>query len=235
MVALGACQVDISVEVQAAAAGSGRVRVSVVLDREAAAEVPDLATELRVDDLVKAGWVLEGPAPLEGKAGSVRVAISRPFTSPAGAAQVIEELGAAGGPFSSLRLTRRSGFWKTRTELKGQVDLSAGLGAFGDPGLTAKLGANLGLDAGAIQQELGRPLGEAVTVELVGRLPGRVAANASSARGGARVWPVILNSRTAVSASSEAWNTSRVVGAGFGAASGLALIAVLVRRRRQRR
>ena len=232
MLVLGACQAGLSVEVDAAASGSGQVRAAVTLDADAAARVPDLARQLRVEDLERAGWRVDGPTPVRG--GGVTLRASKPFASPAGAARAIAELSGSGGPFSSLRLTRRRGLWRTTTVLRGTVDLSAGLGAFGDPKLAATLGGpNLGLDPAAVERDLGRPLAEAVTVELVARLPGQVSSNAPRAGGSAAVWPAVLGRRAAVAATSRAWNVRVVAATALAVAAGLALVGVLVRRRLQ--
>ncbi len=231
LIALGACRADLSVEVEATAGGRGHIRAVLTLDKEAAAQVPDLAQQLRVEDLERAGWDIDGPGPTDG--GGVTLRVSKPFSSPTGAARAIEELSGAGGPFSTLRLTRERGLWKTKTALRGTVDLTAGLGAFGDDALTATLGApNLGLDPAAVERELGKPLPEAVRVELIGRLPGTVRSNAPSSRDGAGVWPVVLGATSAVTASSEVWNVLTLAFAGLAAVSGLALLVVLVRRSR---
>lgn len=231
VVALGACRADLSVEMASSARGDGQVRATVTLDEEAAAQVPDLAQQLRVDDLEAAGWVVDGPSPAAG--GGVTLRVSRRFSSPAGAARAIEDLSGAGGPFSSLRLTREQGMWKTRTALVGTVDLGAGLGAFGDAALAERLGApNLGLDPAAVERELGTPLAEALRVEFVGRLPGTTTSNAPSSRGDAGVWPVALGAAVAVSASSQTWNVMRLGFAGVALAALLGLLVVLVRRSR---
>lgn len=230
---LGACRADLSVTVDATAGGGGHVRAVVTLDSEAAAQVPDLARQLRVDDLEQAGWEVEGPVPVVGRPGGVTLRASKFFTSPAGATRALEELSGDGGPFSKLHLTRQVGLWKTRTALRGTVDLRAGLGAFGDPALAEKLGSpNLGLDPAAVERELGTPLAEALRVELVGRLPGTTTSNAPSSRAGAGVWPVGLGAAVAVSASSEAWNVVRLGSAGVALMAFLALLVVLVRRSR---
>ncbi|MGI8684689.1 MAG: hypothetical protein ACR2MO_06315 [Acidimicrobiales bacterium] len=230
---LTGCRADLSVEIEGTARGAGHVRATVTLDKEAAAQVPDLAQQLRVDDLEAAGWTVDGPSPAPGEAGGVTLRVTKPFTTPEGAARAIEELSGAGGPFSTLRLTRERGFWKTKTSLTGTVDLTAGLGAFGDAALTETLGApNLGLDPAAVERELGKPLAEAVHVELIGRLPGTVTSNAPSSRDGAGAWPVVLGATSAVTSSSEAWNVLTLAFAGLAAVSGLALLVVLVRRSR---
>lgn len=231
VVALGACRADLSVEVEAAAGGGGNVRATLTLDNDAASQVPDLAQQLRVRDLERAGWEINGPAPTKG--GGVTLRVSKSFSSPAGAARAVEELSGAGGPFSTLRLTREGGLWKTKTALRGTVDLTAGLGAFGDPGLAEKLGSpNLGLDPAVVERELGKPLAEAVQVEVVGRLPGTVKSNAPATRAGAAVWPVTLGGSASLSASSEVWNVVSLGFGGLAVASALALLVVLARRSR---
>lgn len=233
VLALGACTVDLSVELGVSAAGAGQVQATVTLDKDAAGQVTDLAGQLRVEDLEQAGWEVDGPRPAIGATGGATLRVSKRFASPAGAARAIEELSGADGPFSTLRLTRTRTLWKTKTVLVGKVDLSAGLGAFGDKTLDEKLGApGLGLDPVALERELGKPLARAVVVRLVGRLPGRTSSNAPAVRAGAPVWPVALGAATAVSASSEAWNVVSLAWLGLALVSALVLLVVLVRRSR---
>jgi hypothetical protein len=223
---LAGCRVDVSVEVETAAEGGGRVQATVTLDGEAAAQVPDLAEQLRVGDLRAAGWTVEGPSPAPG--GGVTVLASKPFATSDGAARVLRELG---GGFGGLRLRVDRGFWKTTSELAGAVDLSSGLAAFGDEELAGLLGnPTLGLDPAAVERELGRPLGDVVTVELVGDLAGAVDADAPATRAGAPVWTVPLGSAVAVRASAEQWNVLRLSVAGLSFVSGISLLVVLLRR-----
>lgn len=222
---------DVAVDVRATTTGGGHVRATVTLDEAAAAEVSDLAGELRIDDLERAGWKIEGPTTAAGSGLTVRA--TKGFTSAAGAARAMEELSGSGGPFRSLVLTRQRTFWKTRTTLRGAVDLSAGLDVFGDDTLKQRLGGpTLGMDPAAVERELGRPLADVFSFELAARLPGGVESNAPVSRGDGAIWPVRLGQSVAVTAGSEAWN---VVNIGLGAVSLLAaasLVVVLVRRSR---
>lgn len=226
---LAGCRVGVSVEVETAAEGGGRVMATVTLDGEAAAQVPDLAEQLRVSDLGAAGWTVEGPTPAPG--GGVTVLASKPFATSAGATRALQELG---GGFGGLRLRVDRGFWRTTSELTGAVDLSPGLAAFGDEELAALVGnPTLGLDPGAVERELGRPLAEVVAVELVGDLAGEVDADAPRARSGAPVWAVPLGSSVAVRATAQQWNVQRLALAGVSLVAGLSLSVVLVRRSRR--
>ena len=232
LVVLSGCRAGVSVEVEATAGGDGRVRATVTLDAEAARQVPDLAEQLRVDDLEAAGWEIEGPSAAPGGGSTVRA--SKPFASPAGAARALEELGGPSGPFASLRLRVDRGLWRTTSALAGEVDLTAGLAVFGDETLAERLGGpTLGLDPAAVERELGRPLAEVVTLEVVADLPGRLDSNAPGTRAGAAVWPATLGSSVAVRATSEQWNVFSLAMSIVAGVSGLSLVAVLVRRSRR--
>lgn len=232
LLVLAGCRMEVSVEVETAATGGGRVRATVRLDGEAVEQVPDLAEQLRVDDLEAAGWVVEGPTP--GADGSVTVEASKAFSSPAGAARALEELGGPSGPFRDLRLTQDRGFWRTRSTLSGTVDLSAGLGAFGDENLAERVGnSTLGLDPASLERELGRPLGDVVALEVVADLAGRADADAPVTREGDAVWPVALGATVPVRASADAWNLRNMAATVIAAVSGLSLILVVVRRSRR--
>lgn len=228
---LAGCRVDVGVEVEAGTDGRGHVRATVTLDEEAASRVPDLADQLRVDDLEAAGWEIEGPSPAPG--GGTRLRATRPFSSPAGAARALDELGGSGGMFRSLRLTRQRTFWKTRTSLAGSLDLTAGIDVFSDDRLRERLGGpTLGVDPAAVERELGRPLAEVFVFEVTTRLPGDVESNAPTTRGGGAVWPVRLGQTVPVRASSEAWNLVNIGFAAVSLLSALSLVVVLVRRSR---
>lgn len=228
---LAGCRVDTAVDVEATTGGGGHVRVTVTLDEDAAAQVPDLAEQLRADDAVAAGWRLEGPSPARG--GGVTLRATRRFDSPAGAARALEELSGTGGPLRSLRLTRERTFWETTTVLAGSVDLTPGLDVLGDDELNKLLGGpSLGMDIAALEREVGRPLAEVLTFEMGARLPGDVASNAPRTEGGAVFWPVPLGQAVPVTATSKAWNVANIALGGVSLVSALSLLAVLVRRSR---
>ena len=54
--------------------------------------------------------------------------------------QVLAQLSGPDGPYEGLVITRTAGLLSTTTELKGTMDLSAGVAMFGDPQLTETLG-----------------------------------------------------------------------------------------------
>jgi len=146
------CQVRSTVDVSMASDGSGRVQVAVVLDREAAAKVPDLKASLRIEDLTAAGWQVVGPTPVTG--GGVRLTATRSFAGPAQGNLILAELSGDNGPFRDLKLARSHSFGKDSYRLDGTLDVSKGLDTFADSAFLQTLGASradqvLGGDVGA--------------------------------------------------------------------------------------
>jgi hypothetical protein len=161
--------------------GSGTVEVAVGLDDEAMGQLPDLdgsgvgdAADLtrlvRVDDLEATGWTLTPP---EADGGATWLRATKPFGTPEEAAQILDQLTGPDGGLGGFRLERSRGFGSTSYDFSGTVDLSGGIEAFGDTGLAAALdGEPLGEDAAAIEQRLGQPLAEMVTLDVEVELPG---------------------------------------------------------------
>jgi hypothetical protein len=59
--ALAACQVDIDVDVMIEPDGTGTITVVAIADAEVVAAVPTIADEIVLDDVVAAGWIIDGP------------------------------------------------------------------------------------------------------------------------------------------------------------------------------
>ena len=175
------CQVQTKVAVHMDEDGSGTVEVAVGLDEAALAELPDLdrsgvgdpadLTKLvRVDDLKATGWDVAAP---EADGGMTWVRATKPFGTPAEAAQILTELTGPDGGLRGFRLERHRSFGSTSYDFAGTADLSGGLEAFGDAGLAAALdGEPLGEDVTAIEQRLGQPLSEMVKLDIDVELPG---------------------------------------------------------------
>ena len=223
LLALSGCQAHLKVEVRARTDGSGQVRAAVILDKEAAAQVPDLARQVRVDDLEEAGWRVEG-ASSRNDGGSQMQAV-KSFRSPAGAARALEELSGPKGPFRDFSLTVDRSYLETRTALRGTVDLSQGLEGFSDDVLAQRLsssglGKPLGVDLATVERQLGVPLREAFRFEVVSRLPGEEPT----------VWRPELGRRMQLEATTRRWNGERIAAGAVAVLAGLSLMVVLVRR-----
>jgi len=169
---LTGCQVRLDVELSARTDGGGTVRANVILDKEAAAQVPNLAQDLRLDDLDAAGWEVTVRGPSDDVDGQVRVEAVKSFTTRTGAERAFEELSGPKGPFRDFRLRVDRSFLETRTSVDGTVDLSSGLEGFSDDVLRQRLGSPLGVDLATVERQLGRPLAEMFQVSVGARLPG---------------------------------------------------------------
>lgn len=215
---LAACRVDVDVVVEAESSGRGEVEVTVSLDRAVLVQVPDLAEQLRVEDLLDAGWRIEGPTPTPD--GGAKINASKAFSSAEAATAALAELSGNDGPFSSLRLRRSATAFTTAASLSGRIDLSDGLAALSDPELQERLGGlPLGVDPAALEREFGVAVGDVFRFGLSTRLPGR------QERVEARLGEVV-----AVSVSSEQWNLRRVIPVALSLTSLLALVVVLFTR-----
>ena len=58
---LAACQVDVSVDLTMAEDGTGTITVVATADADVVRAVPTIADELALDDVVAAGWTVDGP------------------------------------------------------------------------------------------------------------------------------------------------------------------------------
>jgi hypothetical protein len=222
---LSACQVTTGVTVDTRADGSGTVRATVTLDRDAVAQAGDLASRLRVDDLKRTGWRVDGPKAVKG--GGQEVQAVKRFATPAEASVVVEQLAGKDGPFRQFKVVRDRSFLKTRLTFRGEVDLSRGLGSFSDEQLRARLGSDLGFDPAALEGRLGRAISRVFPVRVAARLPGSVTSNAPLDAANGAVWSPQFGEHVTLRASSEAWNKANVAGAVGAVVFGLALAGLL--------
>lgn len=212
-----ACQVDVAVDVEVAPDETGQIGVEVALDAAAAAEVPDLAQELEVDDLRRAGWTTTVS---DGADGGVTVRAVRSFESLEEATAIFEQVGGPDGPVS-LELDHRAGVRASRYSVAGEIDLTDGLAAFTDAGLRDLLGGSgVGVDDQELEQRAGRPLAESVTVRLEADLPGR-------RLGPSGPWEAGPGTETVVAARSQVRHDKRVLWA-LGAAAAAVTCGLLV-------
>ena len=233
----GACRLDTTVGIEVAADGRGEVRVTAVLDKDAARLVGDVRERVRTGDLLEAGWEVGPP---ETRAdGSVVVVARHPFVGNDGAGDALADLGGDGGPFKGFRLRQERTFWKTTTTFSGDVDLGHGIDAFADAELLERLGGGgpgraLGVPIEQLERRFGERLAALFDLEVAVELPGRVTSDARVARDGREVWPLELGDATSLSASAEQWNVRNLALAAAALACGLAAAAVFAWGRRAR-
>lgn len=141
LVALTGCRVDVTTSIQLDRSGAGAVTVDVVADADVVERVPDLAEQLRLDDLIASGWQSDGPV---GTAdGGLRVTLVHPVSGPDEANQVLAEIDGEGGPYRDLVVERRlvevEEGTSVVTTLTGSLGLDDGAGPLGDADLQALL------------------------------------------------------------------------------------------------
>ena len=232
-----ACRVDVSVGIDANDRGGGQVRAQARLDGSAVTQLggADPGERIRLDDLERAGWEIEGPTAQDD--GGLEIAATHDFDTPQEAEALVADLGGDPGPLRSFDVTQRRTFLKTTTRFRGTVDLQAGLGAFTDPDLHRALqateGAPLGVTTQALEKRLGAALDRLFGLQVAVRLPGDVESNAPTETDNGAVWAPSLGEEVVLEATSERWNVANIAGATIAVLSALGLAAVLLAKRRR--
>ena len=240
-----ACRVDVSVGLDANPDGTGEVRAAALLDADAVTELvgqaagnpasADPASRIKVDDLRKAGWKIEGPTPAGEGDGGLEVVATHPYADAAEARRLLTEVAGDPGPFKDITLRQERGFFKTTTHFTGTVDLDAGLGAFTDPELRQALQATDDAPLGVTQEQLERRLGAALDrifgLQVAVRLPGKIStSNAPTETDNGAVWAPRLGEEVTLEAASERWNVGNIVALVAALAAAAALLVTLLRR-----
>lgn len=218
-IGVSACDVVVDTRIQVAPNGTGVVTVGVGFDDEALARVPDLESRLRLDDLQRAGWVVE---PLTPEAdGHTWLRASKHFSSLTQAEDVLAEVAGDDGPFSDLTVTRANGFGSTTYRFAATADFSEGLDAFSDAEVTELLGGvPLGGQLERIEAETGRPAAQQVAFRFTVDLPG-------APEEVLEVSPTASGPQT-VRASGEVRRSGPIVLAGIGIVLALVSVGLLV-------
>ncbi len=176
---LGACQLQLDVDVTVEEDGSGTIEVVAALDDDAVRRLGgDLAAVVDLDGLRSDGWTVDGPS--RDDDGQTRLRLRRAFEDPQGATDALAELSGAGGPFQGLTVERDRSLTRTEWRFTGELDLGRGAGA-----------APVDLDdeqLEALQRQLGASLGRLVQVRVRVRLPGDVESNATTKADNGAVW-----------------------------------------------
>ncbi|HEX8582652.1 MAG TPA: hypothetical protein VF640_10000 [Acidimicrobiales bacterium] len=226
VLAASACHTDVRVRVDVEDDGSGAVSVAVGLDAEALSRIPDLADQLRVDDLARAGWTVTGPA--EEEDGRTWVRATKPFADPDEMADVMAEVAGTNGPFLDFSASVDRSLARSKVEARGTVDLSGGLEAFADPQVTQRLGGlPFGQDLAGLLGDT--PPADAVTVTVALALPGDLSpVGATREEPGVAVWEVPLGGQPVdVAATSSQVRMATVVWLGVAALAVLGLVGVV--------
>ncbi len=134
--ALAGCRVDLSVDMVVEPDGTGTITLVATADAEVVAAVPTLADELATDDIIAAGWTIDGPTTLPD--GGLTITLSHDFASDAEATNLLDSLGP---PFNQMSMTRNTSGEDTTTRLAGLLGLPDGFESFADEELIAAVGS----------------------------------------------------------------------------------------------
>lgn len=204
------CRVAGEVTVEVARDGSGTVTVAAGFDDAALAELGDLETALRTEDLVEAGWTVESP---QRRGEFTWVSATTPFGSPEDLQRVMGQIGA----FEDWSVAVSSGFARTTWRAGGRVVLTGSLEQFSDADLAAALD---GLPFGRTAEELAQ----------LDPIPVRVRVRLPAATDQPDEWSLVLGDGVAMDRRLEVSATERSTEPWwwFGGSAAALLLAVVV-------
>lgn len=134
--ALASCRLDVTVDMAVGPDGTGTISVVATADAAVVAEVPTIAEELATDDVLAAGWVIDGPT--STPEGGLSITLRHDFSSDEEATNLLNSLGP---PFNEMSMVRNTSGDDTTTRLSGLLGLSNGFETFADEDLIAAVGS----------------------------------------------------------------------------------------------
>jgi hypothetical protein len=162
--------------------------VVITADKNIVAKAPNLAADLRTDDLVAVGW--EVSKPVETKTGGLTVTLVRPFRNPAEANIALSQVNGPKGPLHEMVVTRTGKDTNSQWSLAGRLEVTGGLEAFIDDAGLELVGAAPYL---ANVQEAGLDLGDAVGITFTATLPGEIEQSTGVRGDGIVSWAVPMD------------------------------------------
>jgi hypothetical protein len=222
MLALTACHLDVTVDVVMEPDGTGVVTVDAVADAELMAQVPGLVDDLRLDDAVANGWVVDGPT--EASDGSVAITLTHDFGSHVELATVLRSIGP---PLTDMRAARTPGDEQTTNAIDGDLLLPDGFESFADADLVAAVGGLPFADEFAAS---GLTPSEAMTFVFRVSLPGELisAETGTEVDDGVIEWTAPLDGTSVNLYTATVQRPASAGGAWAGPVSTIAFIALVV-------
>ncbi len=133
---LTACRLDVTVSVDMEPDGTGTVTVDAIADPELVERVPDLVDDLRLDDAIAKGWVVDGPDPTDD--GGLEITLVHEFRS---APELANVLNSVGPPLDRMEAARTPGEdEQTTNAINGVLELANGFESFADADLVQAVG-----------------------------------------------------------------------------------------------
>ena len=187
LLALSACRLDIAVSVEMQPDGTGVVTLAATADDELVQQVPDLVDDLRLDDAIANGWVIDGPIATEG--GGLTVTLSHDFHSAEELANVLTSIGP---PLTQMAAARTVVDDQTTNAINGELVLTNGFETFADADLVQAVG---GLPFGEEIGATGLTPAEAMSFTFRVALPGELisAETGTETDGGVIEWTAPLD------------------------------------------
>lgn len=237
---LSSCRVDQTISLEVNRNGTGKVVITVTADKAVLEKAPELAADVRTDDLAEAGWDVDGPN--ETDDGGLELVLTRKFKNASEATLILSQVNGARGPLQEAVLTRSGKDTNSVWTLAGRLEVNGGLQAFVDDAAFDLLGA---APYAADIEEAGLDLGAAVGLNFRVVLPGDVESTSGVQKDGAITWLVPMDgSRVDIATSTTNVDVVSSV-AGFGRILivilfvlwivGMVVLLVLVSTARQRR
>lgn len=237
---LSSCRVDQTISLEVNRNGTGKVVVTVVADKAILDAAPQLAADIRFDDLATAGWDVEGPTNTDD--GGLSIVLSRSFKDPTQATLILGQVNGPRGPLQEAVLTRSGKDTNSVWTLAGRLEVNGGLQAFIDDAAFELLGgAPYAPDLEEANLDIGAALGLTFTVLL----PGEVETTTGVQKDGQVTWLVPMDgSRVDIGTSSTNVDVvSSVAGVGRVLVlailtlwvAGMAILLLLVFNAKQRR
>lgn len=188
---LTSCRVDQTISVDVSPNGSGRVAVTLTADAGVMAKVPDLAADVRTDDLQDAGWDVDGPDKTDD--GGLRLVLTRDFDTPEQATAILSQVSGTNGPLRAVTLARSGKDTNSVWNLTGSLQVTGGLRAFIDDAGAELIG---GAPFAGELKDAGLEIGEAIKIEFTASLPGTIDATTGVAGESGITWRVPMDGST---------------------------------------
>ena len=218
---LSACRTDAKISLRSDQSGVGLIAVDLSLDRDATIGLGKGDGRLLTKDLSAVGWAVSGVIPADG--GGSTIHAEKPFANVQEANAILRQLTGPTGPLSSVRLVRTKNITGVELELQGTVDLSGGLGSFGDAKLKELTGSssNLGINEAEVARQAGTGVKSAFRFAFSAELPGV-----------SNRWDVMLGERKPVSLTSRRFAFQTLAGLGAIVVAFVGLVLLMAARRR---
>lgn len=136
VLALAGCQLDVVADVVIEADGTGTITVTAEADAELVEQVPTIADDLVLDDVIEAGWIVDGPNPTDE--GGLILTITHDFEGQDEATNLLRSLGP---PFNDPDIRRGQNGDAATNTTRVNLGLPNGFAAFADDELISAVGS----------------------------------------------------------------------------------------------